>query len=59
MGVGLLSQVTSDRGKRKWAQVMPGEAQVGYYEKFLHRKGCQALLQIAHGNGGMTIPGGI
>lgn len=32
-----------EQEERKWPQVAPGEAQVGYQEKFLPGKGDQAL----------------
>ena len=38
---------------------MPGEAPVGYLEKFLFRKYGEAVAQAAQGGGGVTFPGGV
>jgi len=37
---------------------VPGEVQVGYYEKIL-RKRSAAVAQAAQGGGGVTVPGGV
>ena len=39
------------------SQAAPWEVQIGYQEKFLHRKSGQALEQAAQRGGGVTIPG--
>ena len=58
LGVGLFSQVTSDR-TREWPQVVPGEVQGGDEETFLLRKSSQALGRVAQGGGGVTDSGGV
>ena len=38
---------------------MPGEVQIGYYEKIILRKNGEALEKAAQGGGGGTIPGDV
>lgn len=38
--------VGQEQDKGKWPQAVPGEAQVGYWEQFLHGIGCPALAQL-------------
>lgn len=38
---------------------MPGEVQIGYYEKILLKKSDDALEQAAWEGGGVTAPGGV
>lgn len=42
----------------KWPQDVPGEIQVGYYEKFLKKSG-QVLEQSAQAGGGVAVHGGV
>ena len=58
MGISLCSQVTA-MDESEWPQVVPGEVQVGYWEKFLLRKGSEGVAQAAQGGGGLTAPGGV
>ena len=59
VGVGLFSQLTSDRTRGNSLSLHQGMFRSDIGENFLHRKGCQALEQAAQRGGGFTTPGGI
>lgn len=56
--VSFFVQVTAT-GQEVVASSCTGEVQVGYEEKFLLRKRCEALEQAAQEGGAVTIPEGI
>ena len=59
MKISLFPQVNSNKGKREWPQVVPGEVHVGYYKEFPLIKSGQALEQAAQGSRGVITPGGV
>lgn len=45
------------QAKRREAQAVPREVQVGHQKEFLDGRGCQALEGAAQESGGVPIPG--
>lgn len=48
----------SDRTGGNGLKLHQARLSLDFSKKFLHQKGCQALSQAAHGNGGVAIPSG-